>query len=339
MIINNKEYNEFKRVYFIAEIGLNHNGSIDLAKKIIKKAALCGADAVKFQKRNPEKLWTEEFLKRSYNNENSFGQTYGEHKQFLEFNNEQYFELKEFANKFEVDFLVSAFDTENLDFCVKELNVPAIKIPSPFVTHTQYLNHAIKYGLPIFLSTGMHNIEEIDCAVEILKKNKNDIVVMQCTSLYPAQDRDVNLRVLQTYKQRYNCLVGYSGHDNSVVISAIAASMGAVVIEKHFTLDRAMRGPDHASSLEQRGLDLTIKYIKSAIRCLGTNKKEVLEKEYENRTKYCYSIKAKVDIKKGELFTENNVVLKSPRNENTKNFYDLLGKKAENNYKKDEDIK
>ncbi len=337
MIINNKEYKEFENLYFIAEVGINHNGSLDIAKKIIQMASTHGANAIKFQKRDPKKLWSTEYLNRSYDNDFSFGRTYGEHKTFLEFDEEQFFELKKFADKYNIDFLVSAFDIDNLKFIVEELNVPAIKIASPFISHLPYLKEVSKYNLPIFLSTGMHYIEEIDKAVEILKKNEN-LVIMQCTSVYPLNTADINLRVLETYKKRYNCNIGYSGHESGVISTLVAALFGAIVIEKHVTLDRSMRGPDHGASLESRGLELTIKYIKSGLDSLGSREKTVTTKELKNREKYCFSIKAKTEIQEGEIFNEKNLILKSPRNEESLSYYELQGKKSTRFYNKDEDI-
>ena len=338
MIINNKEYKAFEKVYFIGEAGINHNGSIEIAKKIIRMAALYGADAIKFQKRNPELLWTKEYLDQPYINDYSFGKTYREHKHFLEFDNEQFLELKKEADKYEIDFLVSAFDIDNLKFAVEELNMPAIKIASPFVTHIPYLKFASKYDLPIFLSTGMHHIEEIDKAVEILNKNKENLVVLQCTTLYPLANDKVHLKVMETYKKRYDCETGYSGHDSGVTTPLIAAILGAVVVERHITLDRAMKGPDHGASLESRGLDLSVKYIKNGLKNLGFSEKQVLDEELDKRRKYCFSVKAKEDIQEGDLFTEKNLILKSPRNENAKDYYELLNTKSKKFYKLDEDI-
>ncbi len=337
MIINNKVYKEFENVYFIAEAGINHNGSLDTAKKIIQMASVHGANAVKFQKRDPTKLWTTEYLNRQYNNDFSFGQTYGEHKAFLEFDDDQYFELKKHADKYNIDFLVSAFDIDNLRFIVEELNVPAIKIASPFITHVPYLKEASKYNLPIFLSTGMHYIKEIDKAVEILKKN-NDLVLMQCTSVYPLNLADVNLRVLETYREKYDCYIGYSGHDSGVITPLVAALLGAVVIEKHVTVDRGMRGSDHGGSLESRGLELTIKYLKSGLLSLGSNEKILIKEELKNREKYCFSTKAETEIQEGEIFNKEILILKSPRNEESLSYYELLGKKSNRFYNKDEDI-
>ncbi len=338
MIINNKEYKPFESVYFIAEIGINHNGSLEIAKRIIRRASLFRASAVKFQKRSPEKIWTEEYLNKPYNTNYSFGKTYGEHKAFLEFNDEQYFELKKIADKYDIDFLVTAFDVDNLDFVVNELEVPAIKIASPFITHIPFIKKAAEYDLPLFISTGMHNIEEIDKAVEILQNNNSKFILMQCTSLYPLDDDQVNLRVMQTYLKKYKCEVGYSGHDRGVVVPAVAAALGAIAVEKHFTIDRTMRGPDHALSLEERGLDLSIKYLNIALKCLGSSEKRILEGEWESRKKYCFSLKAIKDIKIGEKFTEDNLIFKSPRIETNTDYYSLLGTKAKKNYKKDENI-
>ncbi len=337
IIINNKEYKEFKNVYFIAEAGINHNGSVDNAKKMIQMASVHGANAIKFQKRDPTKLWTTEYLNRQYNSEFSFGQTYREHKDFLEFDDEQFLELKKHADKYDIDFLVSAFDIDNLRFIVEELNVPAIKIASPFISHIPYLKEASKYNIPIFLSTGMHYIKEIDKAVEILKKN-DDLVLMQCTSEYPLNLADANLRVLETYREKYNCFVGYSGHSSGVITPLVASLLGAIIIEKHVTLDRGMRGPDHGASLESRGLELTIKYIKSGLLSLGSKEKIVTKEEIKNREKYCFSTKAKTEIQKGEIFTKENLTLKSPRKEDSLSYYDFLGKKSNRFYNKDEDI-
>ncbi|MFX1385064.1 MAG: N-acetylneuraminate synthase family protein, partial [Promethearchaeota archaeon] len=186
------------------------------------------------------------------------------------------------------------------------------------------------------LSTGMHSIEEIDRAIEILKNDDAEYVLMQCTSIYPLKERDVNLWILKMYSERYNCEVGYSGHDTGVIAPAISAVLGALVIEKHVTLDRAMKGPDHAASLENRGLDLTIKYIKSGLEMLGSKDKKILNEEFRSREKYCFSVRAQHDIKEGEDFTEENITLKSPKVENGRDYYELLGQKAEKNYKKDD---
>ena len=240
-------------------------------------------------------------------------------------------------DKYNIDFLVSAFDIDNLKFIVRELNVPAIKIASPFISHIPYLKEVSKYNLPIFLSTGMHYIEEIDKAVEILKKNDN-LVIMQCTSVYPLNIADINLRVLETYKKRYNCNIGYSGHDAGIISTLVAALFGAIAIEKHVTLDRSMRGPDHGASLESRGLELTIKYIKSGLKSLGSKEKIVTKEELRNREKYCFSTKAKTEIQEGEIFNKENLTLKSPRNEESLSYYELLGKESNRFYNKDEDI-
>ena len=298
--------------YIIAEIGINHNGSIDVAKELVDKASIIGIDAVKFQKRTITEMYREDFLKMSYKKDNSFGNTYGTHKQFLEFSDEQLFELKDYTESRNLDFIVSGFDFSGFDFINESMDVAFHKIASPLVTHIPLLVHIAKYGKPMVLSTGMHDFKEVEAAVkEILKYNK-DLIVLQCTTSYPTDDEDVNLDVISRFRKELNVLAGYSSHDRGVVIPAASVAFGSCFIEKHFTLDRTMKGPDHVASVEPRGLELILGYTRSIEAAIGTDTKDLNKVELPAKEKYGYSCVAKNDIQKGEMITTDSIAYKVP---------------------------
>lgn len=299
-------------VYIIAEVGINHNGDFNLAKQMIEVAAKTGIDAVKFQKRTIDEMYTKKFLDQPYTKYYSYGATYGEHKRFLEFTDEQFFELKECATQNKVDFIVSGFDTSGFDFIEKQLDVDIHKIASPFVTHYPLLKQVAEYGKPIILSTGMHNMAEIKAAIDFLKPINNQIILLQATTLYPCPDELANISVLKTFRNEMNVLVGYSSHDKGVILPASSVMYGGCVIEKHFTLDRTMIGPDHAASVEPRGMEMIVKYAHTIERGIGNGQKELIAEEKEARVKYGVSIVSKRDIKKGQIITEEDITVKCP---------------------------
>jgi sialic acid synthase SpsE len=298
--------------YIIAEIGINHNGSIDVAKELVDKASIIGIDAVKFQKRTITEMYREDFLKMSYKKDNSFGSTYGKHKQFLEFTNEQLFELQKYTKSRNLDFVISGFDFSGFDFINYELDVPFHKLASPLVTHIPLLIHVAKYGKPMVLSTGMHDFQEVQMAVNEIKKYNKELIVLQCTTSYPTDDKDVNLSVIKRYRNELDVLSGYSSHDRGVVIPAASVTFGSCFIEKHFTLDRTMKGPDHVSSVEPRGLELIFGYTRSIEAAIGIDKKELNKVEYAAKEKFGYSCVAKNEITKGEKITSEKIVFKQP---------------------------
>ena len=240
--------------YILAEIGINHNGDINIAKELINRAAWIGIDGVKFQKRTIDEMYIKSFLDEPYNKDNSFGKTYGEHKKFLEFSNEQLFELKKYTEEKGLDFIVSGFDFSGFDFINNELNTPFHKLASPLVTHLPLLVHVAKYNKPMILSTGMHTFDEVKKAVETILPINKKLILLQCTTSYPTNNEDVNLSVIRRYIKEFNVLAGYSSHDKGVVIPAASVLYGSCFIEKHFTLDRTMKGPDHVCSVEPREL-------------------------------------------------------------------------------------
>jgi sialic acid synthase SpsE len=337
---NQKYIGETEMPYIIAEAGINHNGNIDIAKELIRQASLNGADAIKFQKRTIDEMYIKSFLDEPYYKSYAFGNTYGEHKKKLEFSDEQYLELQDYACQLKIDFLVSAFDFTSFEFVEKQLNVPIHKVASPFITHYPLLKQVALYGKPMILSTGMHTFEEIKASVNYVKKFNDQIVLFQATTLYPCPDNEVNLNVLKMFKEKLNVLVGYSSHDNGVILPAVSVALGACVIEKHFTLDRTMVGPDHIASVEPRGLELIVKYCKSAHNGLGTPEKNLQESEKVQRIKYGVSIVSANDMKKGDIIDETNVTVKCPGGGISPVLYDkLIGKKVLIDIKADSIIK
>jgi len=284
-INENKMIGENETPFIIAEIGNNHNGNLDTAKELIKTAKEAGADAVKFQVKNIEKSFSKELLDSTYVNENSFGKTYREHKMALEFSEEQMKELYDFASKMSIICFSTPFDIDSVDM-LERIGNPIYKISSFHVTDLKLIEYVCQTKKPIIISTGMSTIEEIDKAVELIKKFTKDFIIMHCVSCYPTEDKDVNLNIIPTLKNRYNCPIGYSGHERGIAITASTVLLGCCAIERHFTLDRTMKGPDHASSVEPIGLNDIVTRSKKMFSAMGTSKKDVLDCELKNRKKF-----------------------------------------------------
>jgi sialic acid synthase len=326
-------------VYIIAEVGINHNGDFELAKKMIEEAAKTGIDAIKFQKRTVDEMYIKSFLDKPYNKDYAFGATYGEHKKYLEFDDDQFLELKKCAKKENVDFIVSGFDYSGFDFIDKKLNVDIHKIASPFVTHYPLLKQVACYGKPMIVSTGMHTRKEIYAAVNYIKQFNKEIILLQATTLYPCPDELVNLNVLKTYRKKLNVLVGYSSHDRSVILPAASVALGGCVIEKHFTLDRTMKGPDHAASVETRGLELIVNYAHCVDIGLGNGRKMLNKEEKEQRKKYGVSIVSRKRLSGGHVIREDDITVKCPGGGiSPVHFNDIIGKRTTRNIPSDEII-
>lgn len=325
----NRWIGESEEPYVIAEIGINHNGDFELCKKMIMKAAAVGVDAVKMQKRTIEEMYTKDALDVPYNKPYAFGKTYGEHKHALEFSDDQYFELQKYAHSLGVEFLVSGFDSTGFEFIEKKLNVPVHKVASPFITDYPLLKQVAEYGKPIFLSTGMHTMEEIEESVKYIKQFNDKIMVFHAVTMYPVPNEKVNLNVLTTFKERLGTLVGYSSHDNGVAIPAAAVALGACVIEKHFTLDRTMIGPDHAASVEPRGMEIIKNYATAVWKSLGSAHRDMNEHEQAARIKYGVSVTSRRNIPAGKVIEEADIMVKCPGGGiSPVKFWDLFGKKA-----------
>lgn len=274
-----------KKVLFIAEIGINHNGQIEIAKQLINHAKAAGCDAVKFQKRTIDIVYTEEML--SQPRESPWGSTQRAQKEGLEFSEKEYDLIHDYCRHVGIEWFASAWDIPSLHF-LRKYDCQFNKIASAMATHVPFINEVASEGKPTFLSTGMCSFDEIDKAVDILKEKKCPIILMHTVSTYPAAERDLNLAVIHTLRERYGLPVGYSGHEPSVSPSLMAAVMGAVAIERHITLDRAMYGSDQAASLELPGLVSLLGSIRKIATCVGSNAKTVspAEKGIANKLRY-----------------------------------------------------
>lgn len=297
--------------FFIAEAGINHQGDLDTAFRLIDVAVEAGASAVKFQKRTISRILTAEGLKRPYATPNSFGPTYGEHKIALEFDGEAYEKIVDYCKEKEILFLASAWDEESVDF-LEELDIVAHKVASADLTNKPLLHHMARTGKPIILSTGMSHIEEVDEAVELIQAYHDKFVVLQCTSTYPSRFDQINLNVIPMYRERYESLVGYSGHERGLAVTLAAVVKGACVIERHFTLDRTMKGGDHAASLEPVGLKKLIRDIRVIEEALGDGVKTIYPEELPVRQKLAKSVVSAVDLNEGVILTREMLTTKGP---------------------------
>lgn len=271
--------------YIIAEIGLNANGSRSNALDLIRMAADAGADAVKFQKRTPDIVYSTDI--REAPRGSPWGQTQEEQKNGLEFWADDYNVFFSEAERLRIDISASAWDLASLHF-IEEFQPKWHKIASPMVTNLQFVDGVAKLKRHAYISTGMSSLEDIDRAVEIFKKRRTKFTLMHCVSLYPCPDELCNLSMVETLFDRYLCPVGYSGHEKGLIPSIVAVMLGACAIERHITLDRSMYGSDQAASLEIDGLRRLVAYCKQGLDCMGDGVKTVLDAERENAKKLRY---------------------------------------------------
>jgi N-acetylneuraminate synthase len=266
--------------YVVAEIGINHNGDVGLARKLVAAAVNAGCDAVKFQKRTVPVVYSAEELARP--RESPFGETNGDLKWGLEFDEAAYTAIDEYSRMLETVWFASCWDESSVDF-IEPFDPPCYKIASASLTDDDLLRHHRKYGRPIILSTGMSSLEEIDHAVEVL--GTDDLVLLHATSTYPAQAEELNLRAIVTLRERYDVPVGYSGHEVGLATTVAARALGACMIERHITLDRAMWGSDQAASVEPSGFQRMVKDIRAVEAALGDGVKVVYDSEVSVKEK------------------------------------------------------
>lgn len=327
-----------KKAYIIAEAGVNHNGNIELAKKMIDVAFESGVDAIKFQTFISEYVVSKYAEKAEYQYENTSNtESQLEMVKKLELSFNDFRELKNYCDLKGIEFLSTAFDFESIDF-LNSIGVKKWKVPSGEITNLPYLIKISETHKPIILSTGMSTLVEIDKAINILKeKGCFDITVLHCTTEYPAPYTEVNLRALVTLREKFNLPVGYSDHTNGIEVAIAAVAMGASVIEKHFTLDRNMEGPDHKASLEPDELKNMVNSIRIVEKALGNGDKKPTESEIKNIVIARKSIIAKHDICKGDVFTEENITVKRPGNGiSPMRWFEVIGRKAIRDFKEDE---
>lgn len=326
-----------KKIFIIAEAGINHNGSFDIAKQLIDKAVEAGADCVKFQTFKAEHLVSKFARKADYQIENTgTKESQLEMLEKLSLSYENFAELKEYCDKKNIIFLSTPFDLESADF-LNSLDMKIFKIPSGEVTNLPYLRKINSFGKKIILSTGMATLDEIQDALNVLKDCK--VSLLHCTTEYPCPYDNVNMNAMLTMKEKFNLPVGYSDHTQGIEIPVMAVSMGAEIVEKHFTLDKNMEGPDHKASLEPEELKQMVSAIRNIEKAFGTGVKEPQESEKKNIEIARKSIVAKFDIKKGELFTKENLTVKRPATGiSPMKWDDIIGTRAQKNYNKDEII-
>ena len=323
----------------IAEAGVNHNGDINLAKRMIDAAAEAGVDYVKFQTFKAENLVQRNAKKASYqiDNTDNAGSQFSMLKK-LELSNENHNILIEYCKLKNVKFLSTAFDFESMDFLKNKLDF--YKIPSGEITNLPYLEKVAKLGLSVVMSTGMANMQEVKEAFSVLVKNglkKEDITILHCNTEYPTPMEDVNLTAMLTIERELGVKIGYSDHTLGIEIPIAAVAMGASVIEKHFTLDRNMDGPDHKASLEPSELTAMVTAIRNIELALGDGIKKPSKSEQKNILIARKSIVSISAIKIGDIFTEQNISVKRPGNGiSAMKWYDVLGTIADKNYKEDE---
>lgn len=325
-------------VYIIAEAGVNHNGSIELAKRMVDKASEAGADCIKFQTFISKNIASKIAVKADYQKQ----QTDTNESQLdmlskLELSFTEFIDLNNYCQTKGIEFLSTAFDFESIDF-LDSLEMSTWKIPSGDITNLPYLVKIAKLNKTVILSTGMSTIEDIRSAVTILKENgSGDITILHCTTEYPTPYRDVNLSAMKTIENEFAVPVGYSDHTRGIEISIAAVAMGATIIEKHFTLDRSMEGPDHKASLEPEELKDMVTAIRNVEVAIGSGAKKPAESEQKNMAVARKSIIAKHAIIKGEIFTEDNLTVKRPGNGiSPMRWFEVLGQMASRDFEEDE---
>jgi len=330
-----------EKVIIIAEAGVNHNGSVEIAKKLIDVAADAGADFVKFQTFKANKLVSNDAKKATYQNININD---GDNSQFnmlkkLELSDSMHDELITYSTQKGIQFLSSGFDKESIDYLDK-LGLPLFKIPSGEITNKPYLHHIARKGKPVIMSTGMADLDEVKKALDVLIKNGlnlDQITILQCTTEYPAPTNEVNLMAMKTMADAFNVKIGFSDHTEGIEISLAAVAMGATVIEKHFTLDKNMEGPDHKASLEPCELKKMVRSIRNIELAMGDGVKIPSQSEMKNKEAARKSIVAFKPIKSGELFSSENLTVKRPGIGLSPMLWDkVIGGVSKKNYNPDE---
>jgi len=326
------------RILIIAEAGVNHNGSLRLAKGLVDAAIYAGADIVKFQTFISENVVSKHAKKADYQNVSApVNESQLEMVKKLELSFEKFIELRDYCFEKNIEFLSTAFDLDSVEF-LDRLGMSRWKVPSGDITNLPYLIKIAQLNKPIILSTGMSTMDDVESAICVLKENgAGEITVLHCTTEYPTPFNDVNLLAMVTIKEKFDVKVGYSDHTIGIEVPIAAAALGATVIEKHFTLDRNMKGPDHKASLEPNELKAMVESIRHIEFALGDGMKFPVESEKKNMAVARKSIIAKRDIAAGEIYSEKNLIVKRPGDGiSPMRWFDVLGKTATRDFQEDE---
>ncbi len=298
--------------YVIAEIGHNHQGKLETAKEMFKVAKECGADAVKLQKRDNRSLFTKAGYNKPYDNPNSYGATYGEHREFLEFGYIEFKELKDYANELGVTLFATAFDFASADF-LEKLDMPIYKMASGDLKNIPLLTHVAAFQKPMIISTGGGTMEDVNRAYDAIMPINPQLCILQCTAGYPAEFSELNLRVITTFRERFpEVVVGLSSHDNGIAMAVAAYMLGSRIVEKHFTLNHTWKGTDHAFSLEPIGFRKMVRDLQRTRAALGDGIKRTYESEVNPIIKMGKKIVAARDLPAGHTIRREDLALKSP---------------------------
>ncbi len=298
--------------YVIAEIGHNHQGDLAKAQQLFHRAKECGVHAVKLQKRDNRSLYTAEMYNRPYDNENSFGRTYGEHREFLEFGREEYVELQRLARQLELTFFATAFDLPSADF-LQGLDMPAYKLASGDLRNLPLLRHVAGFQKPVIFSTGAASMDEVERAYDAVANINSQVAILQCTASYPTEPEDLNLGAIQTFRQRFpGAVVGLSDHSNGIAMSVVAYMLGSRIVEKHFTLNHTWKGTDHALSLEPIGMNKMVRDLQRARLAVGDGIKRALPIEIPALNKMGKKLVAARPLPQGHILEEADIAVRSP---------------------------
>ena len=313
LVISGRVIGDDEPCYLIGEIGHNHQGRVDQAALLIQECAEAGVSAVKFQKRDNAAIYTRALLNQPYDHEHSYGSTYGKHREALEFGREAYRECYAVAREHGIAAFATAFDERSADFLLK-LGTPAIKIASGDLTNTPLLDYVARAGVPLILSTGGGTCEDIDRAVEAITVHTDDLAILHCTAAYPVREwAELNLRVIPALRARYpEFVIGWSGHDSGIAMSVMAYTLGARIIEKHVTRNRALKGTDHAFSLEPAGLRKLVRDLDRARLALGDGDKRRYPSEVAPLRKMAKSLVAARSLRAGHVIQAGDLARKSP---------------------------
>jgi len=312
LVINGQAIDDTTDCFSIAEIGHNHQGKLKTCLEMLKVAKECGADAVKLQKRDNKSLYTKAGYEKPYDNENSYGATYGEHREALEFGETEYRELKAYAREIGVTLFATAFDFGSVDFLAK-LEMPAFKVASGDLKNIPLLRYMAQVGRPIILSTGGGSMEDVNRAYDAIMPINPQLCLLQCTAGYPAAFEELNLKVITTFRERFpQTVVGLSSHDNGIAMAVAAYMLGARVVEKHFTLNHTWKGTDHAFSLEPIGFQKMVRDLRRVRVAMGDGVKRVYESEVTPMVKMGKQLVAARDLPAGHAIRREDIAIKSP---------------------------
>jgi N-acetylneuraminate synthase/sialic acid synthase len=312
LTIDSFEIHDEGDCYVIAELGHNHQGKLETAKKLFDSAKDCGVNAVKLQKRDNRQLYTRAMYDRPYDNENSFGLTYGAHREALEFGRDEYLELQRHARQIGLSLFATAFDFPSADF-LAELDMPAFKIASGDLTNIPLVKYVAQFQKPMLVSTGGGTLEDVQRAYEAVMPINPRLCLMQCTAGYPAEFEELNLRVINTFRERFpDVVIGLSSHDNGIAMAVVGYVLGARVVEKHYTLNRTMKGTDHAFSLEHPGMRRLVRDLRRARVALGDGVKRTYPSERAPLGKMGKKLVAARDLPAGHALRREDIAIKSP---------------------------